>query len=470
MPICIMKLCKMIRLNSIEMIKKIRYIIFSVIALSLSLINANAQKMLIDDVVAIVGDDAILRSDIESQYEQALLDGVNYDGDMKCHIFEQLLVQKLMVNQANIDSITVSDSEVASQVNQRVNYFIQQVGGQDKLEEYFNKPLVMFKKEQAEMVRVQMITQQMQREITKDVAITPSEIRNYYSSLPSDSLPYIGTQYELAQIVVYPAVEQAEKDRVKSKLREFQKQVASGRDFATLAVLYSEDPGSASRGGDLGWCSKSVFVPEFSAVAFNLQEKGKVSKIVETEFGYHIIQLVDRKGDRINVRHILMKPKVNADNRKKAVEFLDTISTVINSGKMTFEEAASRFSMDKDSRSNGGVMVNQEDGSVKFQLSEIPAELAKAIQGLEVGSFSKPFQMVDDKKGRETYRIVYLKAKHEAHRANMKDDYSMLQDMMSERKRKDVLDNWIKNHIQDIYVNISPEWRTCDFKYKGWVR
>lgn len=431
---------------------------------------ASAQKMLIDDVIATVGDDAILRSDIEYQYEQALIDGANYSGDMKCHIFEQCLIQKLMINQAKIDSVMVSDNDVVSQVDSRINYFMQQVGGQEKLEEYFNKPLTQIKRDQMEIVRTQMITQKMQGEITKDIKITPSEIRNYFSQMSEDSIPFISAQYEILQIVLFPAVEQEEIDRIKGRLREFQKQVAEGRDFATLAVLYSDDPGSATRGGDLGWYSKSGFVPEFSAVAFNLQEKGKVSKIVETEFGYHIIQLIDRKGDRINCRHILMKPKISAENKKKASDFLDTVITMIDKNKITFEEAALRFSMDKDSRSNGGLMVNQNNGSAKFQINELPAEIAKAIQGLKEGEYSKPFMMMDERKGKETYRIVMLKKRHEPHKANIRDDYSMLQMMMEERKRKDVVDEWINKRIQEIYINITPEWQNCDFQYKGWVR
>lgn len=431
---------------------------------------ASAQKVLIDDVIATVGDDAILRSDIEYQYEQALIDGANYSGDMKCHIFEQCLIQKLMINQAKIDSVMVSDNDVVSQVDSRINYFMQQVGGQEKLEEYFNKPLTQIKRDQMEIVRTQMITQKMQGEITKDIKITPSEIRNYFSQMSEDSIPFISAQYEILQIVLFPAVEQEEIDRIKGRLREFQKQVAEGRDFATLAVLYSDDPGSATRGGDLGWYSKSGFVPEFSAVAFNLQEKGKVSKIVETEFGYHIIQLIDRKGDRINCRHILMKPKISAENKKKASDFLDTVITMIDKNKITFEEAALRFSMDKDSRSNGGLMVNQNNGSAKFQINELPAEIAKAIQGLKEGEYSKPFMMMDERKGKETYRIVMLKKRHEPHKANIRDDYSMLQMMMEERKRKDVVDEWINKRIQEIYINITPEWQNCDFQYKGWVR
>lgn len=451
------------------MFRTVKIIIAACIAL-MATTAIPAQKMLIDDVIAIVGDDAILRSDIEYQYEQALIDGANYGGDMKCYIFEQMLIQKLLVNQAKLDSIEVGDNEVVNQVDARINYFIQQVGGQDKLEEYFNKPLQQIKRDQMELVRTQMITQKMQSEITKDIKITPGEIRRYFESMSEDSIPFISAQYELSQIVLYPAVDQAEVDRVKNRLRDFQKQVSEGRDFATLAVLYSEDPGSAARGGDLGWVTKSSFVPEFSAVAFNLQEKGKVSKIVETEFGFHIIQLIDRKGDRINCRHILLKPKVNADNKKTALDFLDTIVAALNNEKITFEEAAHRFSMDKDTRSNGGIMVNQNDGSMKFQLTEIPAEIAKAIQGLQEGEFSKPFSMVDERKGRETYRIVLLRKRHEPHRANMREDYSLLQELMEERKRKDTIDEWIRKRQSEIYVNISPEWRNCDFQYKGWVK
>lgn len=451
-----------------------RYSTKILLALSLVFATANvtaeAQRVLIDDVVATVGDDAILRSDIEYQYEQALIDGANYNGDIKCHIFEQMLIQKLMINQAKIDSVMVSDNEVMNQVDSRINYFMQQVGGQDKLEEYFNKPITQIKRDQMEIVRTQMITQRMQGEITKDIKITPSEISRYFNQMHEDSIPFIPAQYEIMQIVLYPTVEQAEIDRVKGRLREFQKQVAEGRDFATLAVLYSDDPGSASRGGDLGWYTKAGFVPEFSAVAFNLQEKGKVSKIVETEFGYHIIQLIDRKGERINCRHILMKPKVSAESKKKAVQFLDTISSMMAKDKVTFEAAAMRFSMDKDSRSNGGLMVNPNNGSAKFQINELPADIAKAIQGLKEGEYSKPFMMMDERKGKETYRIVMLKKRHEPHKANMREDYSMLQMMMEEKKRKDVVDNWINQRIKEIYINISPEWQNCDFQYKGWVQ
>lgn len=431
---------------------------------------APAQTRLIDEVVASVGDDAILSSDIEYQYGQAMIEGVSYGGDMKCHIFEQLLIQKMMLNQAKIDSVEVKDSEVAQQVDARINYFVQQVGGQDKLEEYFGKPIQQIRRDQMETVRTQMITQRMQQNITKDVKVTPADIRNFYNGMSEDSIPFVPAQYEIQQILVYPEIEQKEIDRIKNRLRDFQKQVAEGRDFATLAVLYSEDPGSASRGGDLGWYSKSGFVPEFSAVAFNMKEKGKVSKIVETEFGYHIIQFIDRKGDRINCRHILLKPKVTPESRKKATAFLDTVVKYIDENKLTFEEAAMRFSMDKDTRSNGGTMVNPEDGTIKFQLGQIPAEIAKAIQGLREGEVSQPFSMMDDRKGKETMRIVRLVKKYPPHKANINDDYDMLKTMVENQKRKQMLDEWIINKQKELYVVITPDWQGCDFQYKGWLQ
>ena len=375
----------------------------------------------------------------------------------------------MLTDEAELAGFEVKDNEVMQQVDARLNYFTQQVGGQDKLEEYFKKPILQLRRDQMEAVRTQMITQKMQSSITKDVKITPSDVRKYYSRLGEDSIPYVSTQYEVEQIVVYPEIEQSEIDRIKERLRDFQRQVAEGRDFATLAVLYSEDPGSASRGGDLGWYSKSGFVPEFSAVAFNMHEKGKVSKIVQTEFGYHIIQFIDRKGDRINCRHILLKPKVSTESRNKGIAFLDSVSAWINSGKLSFEEAASTFSMDKDSRSNGGLMVNPEDGTRKFQLGQIPAEIAKAIQNLQEGQFSKPFVMMDDKKGRETIRMVRLLKKHDPHKANVSDDYDMLKSMFEGQKRKEVLDSWIVNKQKELYVVITPDWRRCEFQYPGWV-
>jgi peptidyl-prolyl cis-trans isomerase SurA len=429
-----------------------------------------SQDNVIDEVIAVVGDNAILRSEIEQQYQQALSEGMTFAGDMKCHLFEQSLIQSLMLNQADLDSVEVSHNEVVNQVDMRMNYMIQQIGDKEKLEEYFNKSIIQIKRDMMESVRKQMLSQQVQRDITKNTSVTPSEIRAYFRSLPQDSLPMVATQYELQQIFLYPRVEQEEIDRVKSKLRDFQREVNEGRDFATLAVLYSEDPGSAARGGDLGWMSRNGLVPEFANVAFNMQDKSKVSKVVETEFGFHIIQLIDRKGERINVRHILLKPKISQESRTESINQLDTIQRLIQQDRMPFEEAALRFSMDKDTRSNGGLMVNPNTGNSKFEIGDIPPAMNKAIQNLKVGEMSEPFMMMDDQKGRETYRIVLLKKKTPPHRANLSDDYQLIKRMLENKKSEETLTQWIKDKQKNTYITIDEKWLNCEFEYDGWIK
>jgi peptidyl-prolyl cis-trans isomerase SurA len=317
------------------------------------------------------------------------------------------------------------------------------------------------------VVRNQMMTQRMQASITKDIKTTPSEIRLFYRNTEQDSLPTIPTQYELQQVSIYPPIEQNEIDRVKDQLRDFQKQVNEGRDFATLAVLYSEDPGSATRGGDLGWATKSTFVPEFAAVAFNLQDKNKVSKIVETEYGFHIIQLIDRKGDRINVRHILIKPKISNSDKEKAFARIDSIGKLVMDEKISFTDAALRFSMDKDTRANGGTMVNDASGSTKFAIDEMQPEVIKASQNLKEGEISAPFLM-KDKNGKDVYRIVLLKKKTAPHRANLQDDYQTIQNMLIAKKRQDAMKNWVIEKQKSTYISIDKAWINCEFEYPGW--
>lgn len=428
-----------------------------------------AQNNVVDEVIAIVGDEPILKSDIEHQYQQALMDGNVYDGDMKCKIFEDQLIQKLLINQAILDSIIVGENEVVSEVDRRMNYMINQIGDKEKLEEYFNKSIIQIKRDQMEMMRDQMRTQRMQQTITGDLKITPSEVRMFFKETDQDSLPMVQTQYELQQLSLYPPVKQEEIDRVKEKLRDYQKQVNEGRDFATLAVLYSEDKGSATRGGDLGWMNRSSLVPEFANVAFNLQEKNKVSKIVETEFGFHIIQLIDRKGDRINCRHILLKPKISSENKKDAYEFIDSISQIIRKGDLSFDAAALRYSMDKDTRANGGIMVNPQNNSTKFELSHLQPEVIRATQNLKEGELSSPVLMMDEK-GYEVYKIFYLKSETAPHRANLKDDYQLLKNLMLQRKSEKTLEDWIDEKQAATYISIKENWLHCEFEHKGWVK
>ncbi len=429
-----------------------------------------SQKNVIDEVIAVVGDNAILKSDIEYSYQQAVMQGVSAKGNLRCSIFEQQLIQKLMLNQAVLDSIEVSENNVINEVDSRMNKLIGQAGGREKLEEWYNKSILQLKKEQMTMVRDQMLTQGMQSSITAGIEPTPSQVRAYYRKTPKDSLPLVPVQYEIQKIAVYPKIDQKEIDRVKSRLRDFQKQVADGRDFATLAVLYSEDPGSATSGGDLGWSTRGTFVPQFANVAFNMQEKNKVSKIVKTEFGYHIIQLLDRKGERIHVRHILLKPKVSPDANKNAVARLDSISSLISKDELTFEEAALYYSMDKDTRNNGGLMVNMRSQSSNFELSAIQQPLlAKKLQKMEVGEISKPFSVKDDK-GHDIYVIIKQKRKIEPHKANLKDDYQLVQSIMTEKRRQDAITEWIKEKQLDTYITIDEEWVDCNFEFKNWIK
>lgn len=441
--------------------------------LFISLINIiNNQSLLsqnnvIDEVIAIVGDEPILLSDIEHQYQQALMDGVNYDGDIKCKIFEDQLIQKLMLNQAILDSVEVSENEVINQVDRRMNMLISQIGSKEKLEEYFNKSILQIKRDQIELMRTMMLTQRMQMNITSDIKITPAEVRMFFKETPEDSLPKVPTQYELQQIAIYPPIQQEEVDKVKTRLRDFQKQIKEGRDFATLAVLHSEDKGTAIQGGEYGYATRSTFVPEFANVAFNLREKNQVSKIVETEYGFHIIQLIDRKGERINIRHILLKPKVRTEDKQKAKNYIDSISNAISSDKISFDEAALRYSMDKDTRANGGLMVNPKSSSSKFELNDLEPEIIRAIQNLNENELSKPVLMKDPK-GYDVYKIFTIKKKNNPHRANLKDDYQLLKNIMIGKKREQIIHDWIIEKQAVTYISIKKEWQNCDFNYSGW--
>lgn len=431
---------------------------------------AFSQSNIIDEVIAVVGDNPVLRSDVEFQYQQAMMQGSNFQGDLKCHIFEQLLLQNLLLEQAKLDSIEVSENMVIMTVDRQINEFISRAGSREKLEEWLNKPLHQIKREQRVIVRNQMLTQQMQSSITGDIKVTPAEIRAFYRKTPEDSLPMVTSQFEIQQITIFPEIETEETERVKGRLREFQRQVGEGRDFATLAVLYSEDQGSAARGGELGFMSRAELVPEFAQVAFNMQEPGRVSKIVESEFGFHIIQLIERQGDRVNVRHILMRPKANPEAIQKAQVKADSIAGVIRNGDISFEEAALRFSMDKDTRINGGLMINPYNQSTKFEIQHITPGINRQIEGMLVDSISNAFMLKDERLGKDYYAVVKLKSKTDPHRANLKDDYQLLQSILENQKQEEVFHNWIIRKQQDTYISISPNWINCQFEFEGWKK
>lgn len=444
-----------------------KYLILGLLLLAPSIASLG-QRSTIDEVIAVVGDIPVLRSDVEYQYQQAMMQGSSFPGDLKCHIFEQMLLEKLLLEQAKIDSIEVSENMVIMTVDRQINEFINRAGSKEKLEEWLNKPIHQIKAEQRTIVRNQMLTQQMQSSISSEVKVTPAEVRAFYRRSSKDSLPMVPTQFEIQQITINPVIEIDEIEKVKSRLREFQRQVSEGRDFATLAVLYSEDAASAARGGELGFMTRAELVPQYAQVAFNLQGVGKVSKIVESEFGFHIIQLIDRQGDRVNTRHILLRPKVKPEAITKAQQRADSISNLIREEKISFEEAALRFSMDKETRVNGGLMINPYDQSTKFEVQSIAPAINRQLEMMKQGDISNAFMMKDERLGKDFFAVIKLKSKTEPHRANITDDYELLQAILENEKREESFHKWIERKQKETYISISPKWSNCKFEFEGW--
>ena len=438
-------------------------------------LSAVAQDNVIDEIVWVVGDDAILRSDIETQRLYMLNEGQRFDGDPYCVIPEQLAIQKLYLNQAKIDSITANENQVIQSVDQWMNMAVNQMGSREKLEEYMGKKFSQIKEERKETVREQQIVQQMQQKLIGEIKLTPAEIRKYFNQLPQDSLPTIPTTVEVQIVTMEPKIPFEETDAIKARLRDFTEQVNAGKmEFSTLARLYSEDPGSSVRGGELGFMSKTQLLPEFANVAFNLKDSKRVSQIVQTEYGYHIIQLIEKRGDRINCRHILLKPKVSDKELTEATTRMDSLYNDLKAEKFSFDEAATFVSADKDTRNNKGLMVNQNYessnyGTPKFEMQELPQEIGKVVYQMEVGDTSKPFTMLTDKQ-KEVVAIVKLKARVNGHKANLADDFQAMKQLVESRKREELLNDWIRKKQKTTYVRISEGWKNCDFKYPGWVK
>ena len=429
-----------------------------------------AQDNIIDEVIWIVGEEAILRSEVEEERLRAQYEGQPISGDPYCVIPEQLAIQKLFLHQAELDSVEANESSVSSQVDMRMNYYISQIGSKEKMEEYFRKTSSEIREEMMTAVRHQMIIQQMQSKLTADIQPTPAEVRRYYNSLSADSLPMVPAQVEVQILSIEPPVPVEETERIKSQLREFTERVTSGKaDFSMLARLYSEDTESAKRGGELGFVGKGQLVSAFADVAFNLTDPKRVSRVVETEYGYHIIQLIERKGDRINCRHILLKPRVSYMDKQNAVVRLDSIRNLVVADSMSFERAVAQFSEDKSTLMNGGLMTNPSTGASKFEYQDLPPEIARQIYSMNEGDVSAPFTMMDRSKNKEVCAIVRLKTKRESHKANLTDDFQIIRNMLMEKLSGETIDQWIRNKQKEIYVHIDPNWRGCDFQYPGWV-
>ena len=443
----------------------------AILAMLLVSAAAIAQDNVIDEVIWVVGDEAILRSEVEEERLRAQYEGMPIPGDPYCVIPEQLAIQKLYLHQAEIDSIEANESTVSHQVDARINFYLNQIGSKEKMEEYFRKTTTEIREELMTSVRNQMIIQQMQAKLTENVKPTPAETRRFYESMPEDSLPMIPAQVEVQILSFEPKVPVEEIERAKSRLREFTERVNSGNAAsAMLARLYSEDTESAKHGGELGFVGRGQLVKEFAEVAFNLNDPRRVSRIVQTEYGYHIIQLIEKKGDRINCRHILMRPRISGDDKVKAISRLDSIADVVRSGKATFEQAVSYFSEDKNTALNAGLMMNEQTGASKFEYQDLPPEVAKQIYSMNIGEISKPFVMMDPQKNREVVAIVKLKTKVAAHKANLTDDYQVVRQLLVQKQSEELLKAWVQKKQQEIYVHIDENWRGCDFQFPGWVK
>ena len=431
------------------------------------------QNNVIDEVVWVVGDEAILKSDVESERLNAQYEGRKFDGDPYCVIPEQLAVQKLFLHQAELDSIEVSEQEVLSRLEQQTNWLIDQIGSKEKMEEYYNKTSTQIREMLRENIRNGMTVQKMQQKIIGDIKIVPAEVRRYFKNLPLDSIPYVHTQVEVQNVTLEPKIPQEEIERVKKAMRDYTDQVNKGEiAFSPLARLYSEDDGTRRRGGELGFMGRGELVPEFANVAFNLQDPSKISKIVESEFGFHIIQLIEKRGDRINTRHILLKPKVEEKDLEASLLRLDSIAKDIRNAKFSFDEAATFISQDKDTRNNHGLMANPNSGTARFEMQElaqVSQEVAKTVEGLNVGEISEPFTMINNK-GKEICAIVKLKARIDGHKATITEDYQRLKSIVQSKLGEEKLQKWIVDKQKSTYVRINENWVTCDFKYPGWVR
>jgi len=441
--------------------------------LSIAPFKMLAQKNIVDEVIWVVGDESILRSEIEKQRIDAQNYGKPIEGDPDCVIPEQIAIQKLYLHQAALDSVVVSESTVMNQVEKQLNFYISQIGTKEKVEEYFHKTIPSLREELRDMVRDQQVSQQMQQKLVGDIKSTPADIRRFYKELPQDSIPTIPAQVELQIISFEPPVPITEINRIKDRLRDFTERITSGTaDFSVLSRLYSEDTESAKRGGELGFMGRGQLVPEFAGVAFNLTDTKKVSRIIQTEFGFHIIQLIEKRGDQINCRHILLKPRVSIEEKERAIHSLDSISNLIREDKLTFEHAVMNFSQDKNTVMNAGLMLQQKDyaPTSKFEYQELPPEVAKAVYEMHVGEVSKPFSMTDKTTNKDVIAIVKVKSKLENHKANLLDDYQMLKAFYENKKKQEFLTNWIIKKQKETYISIDPAWQNCKFQYPGWIK
>jgi len=428
-----------------------------------------AQDKMVDQIVAVVGGNIILKSEIERMHIDQQAQGITSDGDMKCEILEQFLINKLLVAEAEHDTlITVTPSEVNNQMDQQMSMYLQYMGSEKAVEEYFKKPIVTIKAEMQEGIRDNLLSQKMRQSIVADVKVTPSEVRYHYRGLKDEEIPVIPTQYEYAQITIQPKVELEEENRVKARLRELKKRIEGGASFATMAVLYSEGP-SAKDGGVIGYLGRGQLDPAYAAAAYNLKGD-KVSNVVKSAFGYHIIQFVDKKGEKVNTRHILMKPKISVEAKENANNRLDSLANMVRKDEVSFEQAAAMFSFDKNTRNNGGIAINPNTMSSKFAVEELDGDISKIVTPMNINEISKPFASVDQENQQTIYKIIKLLKKVDAHKADLQNDYQKLAEMYLVSKKEQVLEEWIATRQSETYIRIDATYANCNFDFDNWIK
>ncbi|MFO8236578.1 MAG: peptidylprolyl isomerase [Bacteroidales bacterium] len=437
-------------------------LLINILIISFSFPNQAQDKILIDQVAGIVGNKKILQSDIENQRIQ--MRAQSYRAPDRCELLNDQIAQKLLLIQAQKDSITVSNNQVEAELQQRLRYFIRQIGSEKKLEEHYNKSIEEIKQDFRSMLREQILTQQMQNQLIEEVEVTPEEVENFYNNLPEDSIPTINEKVKINQIVKYPSDNQQTDSEAREQLLDLRKRILDGQRFSTLARLYSDDEGTARQGGELGFRTEEELDPAFADVAFSLKED-EISGIVESAYGFHLIQLIDRNDDEVNVRHILITPKVSHEQKQAVKNKLDSIATEIKAGEISFEEAARKFSDDKKYRNNGGMMVNPETSSNEFELNELPSDDYEAVKDLEKGDIAEPYE-TQDENGKTVFKIVRIKDKKEKHKANLKEDYADIKQMALEKKQQKYLNKWLEEKKKEIYIKVDEAFKDCDLNLR----
>lgn len=447
--------------------KLIKYTI-SALLIVVTYVAAVAQNNIAEEVAWVVGDQLIYKSDVEEMYQQMQYEKIPIKGNPYCVIPERLALEKLYLHQADLDTIEAQNSMIQQQVDSRINYYIASLGSKEKVEESFRRSIPQIREEMMEQWTNQSRISQVQQSLTKDLKTTPSDVRKFFSANKIDTI--VPMQVEVQIMTLNPVIPRQEIEDVKARLRDYTNRVNNGEsDFSTLAILYSEDTGSSVRGGEIGFMGRGNLDPEYAAVAFNLNDTKKVSKIVESQFGFHIIQLIEKRGDRINTRHILLRPKVSETDINKALARLDSIRTDIVENKFTFEEATSVISQDKDTKNNKGIMINEKSGTIRFEMSDLPQEVAIAVSQLQPGEISKPFRMKDAKSNKEIVAIVKLTNRIDSHKANLSDDYQLIKSLYETEAKAKMIEKWVDNKIKDTYIRIEDGWRDCEFQH-NWLK